>query len=111
MSNIELRKRFFGEGIAGTVDISSGPTLSWSEPNALLANSASLQLIRKTLEGLGLDICSVAFAVDELEARLGLKLDQQSMILDQQMRRSDGAPVGTKRGRSTRSWAQRWYSS
>lgn len=85
MANIELRKRFFGEGIVGTVDISSGPTLSWSEHNALLASSASLQLMRQTLEGLGLDIRSVALAVDELEARLGLKLDQQSMILDRQV--------------------------
>jgi tetratricopeptide (TPR) repeat protein len=85
MANIELRKRFFGEGIVGTVDLSSGPTLSWSEHNALLASSASLQLMRQTLEGLGLDIRSVALAVDELEARLGLKLDQQSMILDRQV--------------------------
>lgn len=85
MADIELRERFFGGGLVGSVDISSGPTLSWSEHDALLAGSKDLQRMRATLEDLGLDVRLVAHAIDGLEAQLGLRLDQQSVLMGRQV--------------------------
>ena len=80
-----MRKRFFGEGVVGSIDISSGPTLSWSEHHALLEGSADLRRVRSGLEDLGVDVRSVARAVDGLEGQLGLRLEEQSMLLDRQV--------------------------
>jgi len=85
MANIELRKRFFGEGVVGSIDLPSAPTLSWSEHHALLESSADLRRVRSTLEDLGMDVRSVERAIDGLEGELGLRLDQQSLLLDRQV--------------------------
>ena len=78
MANIELRKRFFGAEVVGSIDLSSMPTLSWSEHHALLR-------IGSTFEDLGMDVRSVARAIDGLEGELGLRLDHQSLLLDRQV--------------------------
>jgi tetratricopeptide (TPR) repeat protein len=83
MANVELHRRFFGEGLVGTVDVA--PTLSWSEHRALLATSEHLRSARTTIENLGLDVRSVTRALDGLEDELGLRLDQQSILLDRQV--------------------------
>jgi hypothetical protein len=85
MANIELRKRFFGEGVVGSIDLPSAPTLSWSEHHALLESSADLRRVRSTLEDLGMDVRSVVRAIDGLEGELGFRLDQQSLLLDRQV--------------------------
>jgi tetratricopeptide (TPR) repeat protein len=85
MANIELRKRFFGAGVVGSIDLPSAPTLSWSEHHALVESSADLRQVRSTLECLDMDVRSVARAIDGLEGELGLRLDQQSLLLDRQV--------------------------
>jgi tetratricopeptide (TPR) repeat protein len=85
MANIELRKRFLGVGVVGSIDLPSVPTLSWSEHHALLDSSADLRRVRSTLEDLGMDVRWVARAIDELQGELGLRLDQQSLLLDRQV--------------------------
>lgn len=90
MADIELHKRFFGEGLVGKVDVS--PTLSWSEHSALLQSAANARAatgeLRRTtnaITDLGMDVRSVARAIDSLEGDLGLRLDQQTMLLDRQL--------------------------
>jgi tetratricopeptide (TPR) repeat protein len=85
VASIELRKRFFGEGVVGSIDLPSAPTLSWSEHRALLDSSAELRSVRNRLEDLGMDVRSVARAIDVLEGELGFRLDQQSLLLDRQV--------------------------
>jgi len=78
MANIELRQRFLGEDLVGTIDLPAAPTLSWSD-------RAQLDRVRSTLEGLGLNVQSVARSLSGLENELGLRLHEQSMLLDRQV--------------------------
>lgn len=84
MANIELRSRFFGDGLVGTVDVPQAPTLSWSEHRALLSGAMDLSATRRALEDLGFEIRSVAPAIERVENRLGLRLDQQAAFLEEQ---------------------------
>lgn len=90
MANIELRERFFGGGLVGTVETT--PTLSWSEHSALIsaARGASdlashTRAIGRNLETIGLDIQATAASVAALEWSLGLRLDSQTQLLGEQV--------------------------
>ncbi len=85
MGSVELRERFFGGGVVGTVDLPRAPTLSWSEHRALLESASDLRQVRGALGRLGLDVVSIARAIDGLEGNLGLRLDQQAVLLDRQV--------------------------
>jgi hypothetical protein len=90
MANIELRERFFGGGLVGTIETT--PTLSWSEHSALIdAARGATELASQTraigrhLETIGLDIEATAASVAALEWSLGLRLDSQTQLLDEQV--------------------------
>jgi hypothetical protein len=90
MANIELRERFFGGGLVGTVETT--PTLSWSEHSALIAAArgasdlaSHTRAIGRNLEAIGLDIQATAASVAALEWSLGLRLDSQTQLLGEQV--------------------------
>jgi tetratricopeptide (TPR) repeat protein len=90
MANIELRERFFGGGLVGTVETT--PTLSWSEHSALIAAArgasdlaSHTRAIGRNLEVIGLDIQATAARVAALEWSLGLRLDSQTQLLGEQV--------------------------
>ncbi len=90
MANIELRERFFGGGLVGTIE--TAPTLSWSEHSALIETArgatelaSQTRAIGRHLETIGLDIQATAASVAALEWSLGLRLDSQTQLLGEQV--------------------------
>jgi hypothetical protein len=90
MANIELRERFSGGGLVGTVEAT--PTLSWSEHSALIETArgakelaSHTRAIGRHLETIGLDIEATAAGVAALEWSLGLRLDSQTQLLGEQV--------------------------
>jgi tetratricopeptide (TPR) repeat protein len=89
VARIDLRPTFAGSGLTGTVE----PTLSWLDQQALQSIASASASIAPTLEAQGANLMmalgwmgrEVADAISSLEAELGLRLDQQTDVLREQL--------------------------
>jgi tetratricopeptide (TPR) repeat protein len=88
MANIQLRETLFG-GMTGTV--SGNIELSWSDRERLdraaagaMASAVELRRVGRSLDDIAAAQAWMAHAVWRLEGELGLRLDQQTLILSRQ---------------------------
>src|SRR5215210_5539527 len=81
---LELIQPIFGDS-AGHLDLRSGSSLSWSEHKALMASAAGSMVTARTLAQLRYDVQDVAMAVESLERKIGLQLQDQTQLLTRQV--------------------------
>src|SRR5947209_6514369 len=91
MADIELRDRFFGAGMVGTIDV-DGPTredvdrLRYAFVDAAARTARELSGIGASLETLNWSVESLAKSIWNMEASLGSRLDAQTAYLADQVR-------------------------
>lgn len=101
MANIVLRESLFGTGLVGSVDFK--PTLGWADRQALENVATEMGGVRQDLRGIGAamqyvaegqqDIAwavatgtsAITASLAALERDLGLRLDEQTDVLEQQI--------------------------
>ncbi len=89
MAQIELRQRFFGEGVVGEVDLPGAAAivdpLKQAFVDAAERTAVAVQGVRQDLVALGWSVGQVADAVWSLERQLSWRLQEQTAYLQQQV--------------------------
>lgn len=89
MADITLRRNVFGDGYSGSLKVPAG--LSWMDSMAIQSaarsaweTSAETSRAREALDRIGYDVADMADSINRLESTIGLKLDEQTHVLEQQ---------------------------
>lgn len=89
MADITLRRNVFGDGYSGSLTVPAG--LSWMDSMAIQnaahsaqETSAEITRARQALDRIGYDVGDLADSISQLEGTIGLKLDEQTHVLEQQ---------------------------
>lgn len=89
MADITLRRNVFGDGYSGSISVPAG--LSWMDSMAIQSaahsawqTSAETRRARQALEQIDYDVERIGDSIAALESSIGLKLDAQTQVLEQQ---------------------------
>jgi tetratricopeptide (TPR) repeat protein len=90
VATVDLRARFVGSGVTGTIDIP--PALSWLDRQALASTAEATRSVARSLGALGGDVAlsiaaagaGIERAIRHLEDELGLHLANQTALLERQ---------------------------